>query len=432
MKKTTLSILLILLFVFSSCEKSIINEDSGFTENLPENAARLSITTRSGDANSTIKQGRIYIFNQSDKCIHLLSTDESDNTASVQLATGSYSLYAIGGEDLTRFNIPTQSDATTTSVISRKEGKVMEDFLMKKADISVTNGEDVNQNIALEHKVLCISKVEIKNVPDNVSKVEVTISPLYSTIQLDGTYPSESTESYKIALSEQNDGTTWSSSPDQMLFPSKGAPTVKISMTTDTGIIGYSYTTAEELPANHHFTITGTFVSSDGFKLTGILTAADWGEDRTIDFNFDDNSKTTENPIAGQYYNDYYVISVNTANRTALLLAKKSVTYTAPSNTTNASLWDAAITESMGNLEKPSNIDCGSWRLPTSSEADIFLRDQQVVKYSKGYSSAYFCKDGNTLKFAYMAFDNNTYTFYSNSEEFASYILLRPVIDITF
>ncbi len=432
MKKRIIYISLCSLFFLSSCEKSIINENSGITETLPEDAARLSITTRSGDVNNTIKQGRIYVFNQSDKCIHLLSTDENDNTASVQLPSGSYSLYAIGGEDLTLFNIPTQSEATTTSFISRKEGKVMKDFLMKRADISVTNGEDISQTIALEHKVLCIDKVEIKNVPDNVSKVEISLSPLYNSIQLDGTYPSASTESYKIALSEESDGTTWSSSPNQMLFPSKGAPTVKITMTTDTGIIGYSYTTAEELPANHHFTISGTFVSSNGFKLTGVLTAADWGEDRIIAFNFDDNSQTESIPIAGKYYNDYYVILVDSKARSAVLLAKKSLTYTAPEDQHNASLWEEAFVEPMAALEKPYNINSSSWRLPTSAEAEIFLRDQQVVNYSNNETSAYFCKDYSTLKFAYIRLQNNTYVFNSSSQIYMSTMLLRPVIDITY
>ena len=35
------------------------------------------------------------------------------------------------------------------------------------------DGEDINHDMVLDHKVLCIDHLEVKGVPDNVTKVEV-------------------------------------------------------------------------------------------------------------------------------------------------------------------------------------------------------------------------------------------------------------------
>jgi len=308
----------------------------------------------------------------------------------------------------------------------------MDDLLMKEIDISATEGEEINKTILLDHKVLCLDKIEIQNISSEATKVEVSISPFYSSMKLDGTFPESPTESFKIALTKQSDNKTWSANPNQMLFPSKGTPTVKISITTGTEKKDYSYTTAELLASNHHFDIAGIYMPSNGFTLTGVLTSTAWGDDKSITFSFDDNGNTENVPIAGNYYNGYYVISTDRQARTAILLAKKSVTYTAPSNETNASLWEEAFVEPLSALAKPDNSNSNSWRLPTSAEAEIFLGDKQTVSYYNGSTSAYFCKDQGVLSWACMKENNQSYTFKISSKKFNNMVLLRPVIEITF
>lgn len=416
---------------FSSCERILV-EDSLAVDEQEEGFAQLNITTRAvnGSDATVIADGRIYIFNSAGKCIQILSTDEESDQAIAQLAAGSYKLYAVGGEDLSRFSLPTQNNATPTSIITRQEGKVMDDLLMVTDDVELEDGVTENRNLVLERKVLCLDEIEIKQIPTTATKVEILLTPFYSSVQLDGNYPSLPTESYKIALTKQDDGKTWKATPHQMLFPSKGIPTIEVSITTDEGIIEYSYNATEELPANHHFTISGTYNAAQGVDLTGILTAADWGEDQSITFDFDDENQTIHNPVAGQIINGYYVVKVDEASYTAILLSQVEVDYEAPTAGSAPDLWKQALIAPMAALEKPIGVNCGEWRLPTLEEAKIITGDPKAIYYAtNGNSINIFCLDGDVLNWAQTIKSGE---FRHGTTGFISTVYLRPVIDIIF
>ena len=415
------------MVALSSCEKVVLEEES--TENV-DGAAKLTISTRTpGVDEETVAHGRIYIFNQVGTCVQMLSTDEESSSAVAHLAAGSYSLYAVGVDDLDRFVLPTKEDATTTSVITRAEGKVMDDFLMKKADVVLVDGVDQNVTIALEHKVLALSEVEIKKVPTDVTAVEVTLLPFYSSICLDGTHPNSPTESYTTSLTKQSDGKTWKAQPNQMLFPSKGTPTINISFTTAEGTRSYSYTASEALPANHHLTISGTYMAAQGVNITGILTTAGWGEDITVTFDFDDNNSVSSTPVAGQKYNGYNVVSVDEDNNTAVLLAQTVISYGNPEG--DKDVWQQALTTAMAGLAKPSGVT-NNWRIPTKEEIDIILQNSSWAPLdTNGNTSSLFCLDGENLKWASAHYANETYTM-SYGGGLSNSIYFWPVIDINY
>lgn len=422
-----------MMMALVSCEKVVLDDENmDFPYEQPSGTAQLTVKTRGeGTDENAVAQGRIYIFNQAGECVQMLSTDDQNNSATVQMAAGTYTLYAVGGEDLTRFNLPSKSEATSTSVITRVEGKVMDDLLMKQATVTLEDGEQLNQVLSLEHKVICISQLEIKKVPTTVTKVEMTISPIYSTIRLDGTYPDSPTESYKVSLTKQEDGKTWKALPQQMLFPSKGMPSIKVAITTSEGTVSYSYTASEELPANHHFNISGTYMAAQGVTLTGVLTAAGWGEDREISFDFDDDNKITEIPVAGNLYNGYYVVSVNATAQTAVLLAKQKLTYEVPASGSDASVWLEATVAPMAALELPANAT-GSWRLPTIDEAAVFTQGTNDITFdSSGNSPSYFCLDEGVLKWAYTK-QTDSGNLLKSGTNYNGNVKLRPVIDIHY
>ena len=423
------------MMTLASCEKDLLTEsevDDEETEVSGQSSkatARLNVITRGTDddpSENTVSQGRIYVFSQAGQCVSLLSTDETSNQASANLPAGSYTLYAVGGSDLSRFVLPTKEQATPSSVITRAEGMVMDDLLFKMASVSLEDGEDISQNMVLDHKVFCIDHLEIRHVPDDVTKVEVSISPLYKSVQLDGTYVATATESYKITLAQlASSPSTWQASPNQMLFPSQGTPTIKVSFTTANGLKSYSYTASEELPANHHFTMSGTYTASQGVALTGILTASDWGEDRTITFGFDDNNTM---PVAGQSFKGYRVLSVDESNHTALVRSK-SIVYTAPSAGASAADWLAALTSAMATVEKPEGA-IGDWRIPTYEEALIFVTDPSLYQ---GYDNtpAFFCLNNNALEKVW-ANDVHNSPVISHNTAFASTDKFRAVITIRY
>lgn len=435
-----LSLALCAIFAFSSCEKQVSDEDDLHEEYDVEEqplsgTARLTVITR-GDTNdpldNAVAQGRIYIFNQQGQCVEVLSTDEDSNQATVFLYPGTYTLYAVGGPDLTRFSLPTKGNAAPTSVITLLEGKVMDDLLMKQAVVVLDDEEELSLTLSLDHKVLNISTVEIKEVPDDVTKVELSVNPLYSTIRLDGTYPEDAVETYRVALSKLPSSSTWKATPDQMLFPSVGTPSIKVSFTYgDQTVHSYSYSTSETLPANHHFTISGTYMGT-GVYLTGILTSSGWGEDRTISFEFDEtNSVIPVNdvtPLANHRYNGYFVVSSNALQQKAVLMAKSNVEFTAPTEPSpTQSDWMACLTTAMNAVEKPAGA-IGDWRLPTLAESEVFLLERKL--FTATTAGSYICLNDNVLNWVFR--DWSKTPAIRTGTTLASSCKLRPVIDISY
>lgn len=438
MKKTFIHVLSALsacaILGFSSCEKIVILDN----DNLAEGTAKLTLTTRSDDSTDsedegTMPESQIYIFRQTGKCAQMLTTDGETNAVTVQLAAGTYTICAVAGDDLERFTLPTLTEATTTSVVKLQEGKVMNSFFSKQISVTLDEGTEVNKNISLDRKVICLDQIEIKNVPSTVTAVEITLSSFYNSIQLDGTFPSSPTTTYQTALAVQSDGTTWKATPNQLLFPSVGNPTINISFTTANSIDSYSYTMESALEANHHYDITGTYKLSQA-KMSFTLTATDWDEDCDNTFEFSDHNMAY-NPVAGEYCNGYYVVSVDEQTRTAVLLSEK-VSYNAPAagNEENQALWREELEAQMADLDKPTNIT-GTWRLPTIAEVEIFTKDPQAVTFdSNGISAICFCENGEgKLVWAYTQRNkDNTYTFVPGTIHLTSNVRLRPVIDITY
>ena len=423
--------------VLSACEKAVLPEDDLLSEETEStiHSAKLNIVASAADEadEGTLNEGKVYLFNQEDKCVQLLTMNEEDHRIEAQIPAGQYTLYAIGGDDLTRFDLPSRDEATPTSVITRLSGKMMTDLMMATAYLDVAEGETLNQNISLTHVVFCLDEIELREMPSEVTSVEVTLAPLYSAVQLDGSYEETPTESYKVALEKQADGKTWKTEKQQMLFPSKGKPTIKVSMITTTGSMSYSFTSAEELEPNHHFDIVGTYKATQGVSLSGVMTDGGWGEDRTISFDIDEKDVEVELPVAGQFYQNYYVVSVDEAQRRAVLLAKEKLTYTAPAEGAASSAWLASFVEPMAALAKPAGA-MGNWRLPTLQEVNIFIRDTQVVSLgAKGYTANFYCLDEDgVLYWAYLNPQNDENDLISGTAGFKQGIRLHPVIEVAF
>ena len=423
---------------FSSCEKAILteDEDTPSERDYKDGSAQLTVTTRSGGANETaVAEGRIYIFNNEGTCVQMLSTDDENTSAQVKLAAGTYQLYSVGGDDLARFTLPTMDDATTSSVIGRQTGKVMDEFLWKQTEVTLEDGDNRNLNITLDRKVLCIDEVKITDVPAEVTKVEVALSSFYTTIRLNGTFPDTPTETYKIALTKQADGTTWKAEPQQLLFPSKGAPTITVSLTTGTDLMAFSYTASSAMLANHHYTVAAAYDYAQGGNLACTLTATDWDDDQSITFDLNNDSHVVYNPVAGSFCYGYYVVSVDAENRTAVLLNKNTVAYTAPAAGSDATQaeWIAAVTAPLTSVERPIGISTGSWRLPTLAEVSIFSKDANVATFKDdGTTGSYFCMDGETIKWAYCKRTGDNYEVKSGTAKMSSIVNLRPVIDINY
>ena len=281
------------------------------------------------------------------------------------------------------YAIPASDEAEATSVIGLKAGASMGDLLMGGTTIELEEGETEEAALELQRKVFRLEQVVVRNVPDEVTKVELAISPVSDNILLNGTY-ADKTSTLVVSLNK-GDGGTWSATPQRYALPSSVAPTIALSFTTATGVEVYRKTVDDAIAANTKLNIEGTYAETQPSTFSATITAQAWpASPREISFDFDetDNGALGSAPVAGQMHDGYYVISVNEANRTAILLAKTHISYKAPGEKAADAPeadWIASFVAPMASLEKPFAA-IGDWRLPTFAECSYFTADATQVR----------------------------------------------------
>ena len=411
------------MLTLSSCSEEVFN--SAVPEPAESGEGQLRIVTR-GDVETPL-QTRLYIFNDAGQCIQLLSPDDHEQFVTTSLTTGTYDLYGIGNNDFSNFVLPTVEEATPTTEVIVATGKQRGDLLIGHKQITLEDGDRENIDIQLERKVTHVTSIVIHEVPNDVEHVSVSITPMYKKLLLNGTLE-DPTGTYTVNLTDLGSG-DWEAAPDEMILPSDGHPTITITFTKNETPKSYTYTAAQSINANTNVTLEGTFVGQKGIVLTATMTPQSWNSTpQDITFDFD------EHPIAGQTYQGYFVVANDPTNRTATLLSQNRVNFTAPEGNTQAD-WLPVLNSAMNSLEKPSFATATDyWRLPTATECTIFSRNTNyVMTFSEenGYSPFFFCLDGTTLKWGVSAKTESGITFYAENS-LNEYIILRPVIDITY
>ena len=411
------------MLTLSSCSEEVFN--SAVPEPAESGESQLRIVTR-GDVETPL-QTRLYIFNDAGQCIQLLSPDEHEQFVTTSLTAGTYDLCGIGSKDFSNFVLPTVEEATPTTEVIVATGKQRGDLLIGHKQITLEDGDRENIDIQLERKVTHVTSIVIHEVPNDVEHVSVSITPMYRKLLLNGTFE-DPTGTYTVNLTDLGSG-DWEAAPDEMILPSDGHPTITITFTKNETPKSYTYTAAQSINANTNVTLEGTFVGQKGIVLTATMTPQSWNSTpQDITFDFD------EHPIAGQTYQGYFVVANDPTNRTATLLSQNRVNFTAPEGNTQAD-WLPVLNSAMNSLEKPSFATATDyWRLPTATECTIFSRNTNyVMTFSEenGYSPFFFCLDGTTLKWGVSAKTESGITFYAENS-LNEYIILRPVIDITY
>jgi len=379
-----------------------------------------------GDTDTPL-QTRLYIFNEAGRCIQQLSPDEHAQFVTTSLTTGTYDLYGMGSDDLSNFILPTVDEAKPTTEITVAAGRQRGDLLIGHEQITLEDGDHENLDIQLSRKVTHVTSMTIHEVPSDVEQVMVSIFPMYQKLLLNGSLE-DLTGTYTVNLTDLGSG-DWAAAPDEMILPSMKKPTITITFTKGETAKSYTYAAAQSINANTNVTLEGTFVGQKGIVLTATMTPQTWETTlQDITFDFD------ENPIAGQTYQDYFVVANDPTNRTATLLAQGRVNFTAPEGNAQAD-WLPVLNAAMSSYEKPSFATASNhWRLPTVAECAIFSQNTDYVtsfKKETGYSPFFFCLDDTTLKWGMSAKTESGIVFYAENSTYQN-VLLRPVIDITY
>ena len=311
-----------------SCAQEVFNE-----EKMAESDARMTVMTRGVDDLAIARPLRVYVFNDQSSCVAMQTLDADASSFTATLPAGTYDVYAIGGANETLYNLPSKDDASSTSAITLKDGQQLADLMTANDQVTLTDGGTNSTTLNLTRKVMLIKSIVINDVPAGTEAVSVTISPLRTSMLLDGTY--QGTDgSFTVSLTCQSDGTTWQMEGDgQYLFPSVDNPTITVTI----GSTPYAHTCNSPFEANHQITISGTYKEpSTGpadVTLTGTINGVAWDTDTDVTFDFGpdeaSNSTTspTEIPAQGSSYLGCYVLNVNGNDVTLFSSNEESMSY---------------------------------------------------------------------------------------------------------
>lgn len=453
-----------LMLVFTSCSKDILpeNEESGFAK---EANSILNIHTRTGtDANGDAIISypvNVYVFNESDECVEYLTLANSEDVLSLNLIEGTYTIYSIGGTSSDSYTLPSKEDATATSVIQLASGKNHSDVMTAKNVVTLVDGEENNLTLAFERKVMQLQEIKIENVPSATTAVSVDIAPLYKDICINGGYSGDN-GAQSITLTKEDATKTWSNTENIYLLPASGNATISVKMTNTDGTKSYSYTCADEFIANYKIKIQGKYTAKVGVTLTGTITGATWAGEKTITFEFDENSssgstvtdpnegtegddettggETTNSdiPAVGTFYKDCYVLKHdvnNTTNLTTVTLLSIAH-YDIEITETDQESIKSKINNSLGQF---TINDISNWRLINADELSYINENiESINKVFTDNEKGYAFINGTNVYYYYLSENNEIKTFifdnkYNMTDRYPSGTnQLRAVTTITF
>ena len=187
------AILAMATLCLASCSKSVTDDDDNTAITAGQGNSNLSILTRAGEGEGSVAYPVVlYVFNSSNQCVAVKTlADETAELTIEGLKADTYNVFAIGGADNTRYSLPTQANATPTTLITLLEGKVHEDLMTGRNTVVIGDDEDNQLTLALQRKVAMVKQVEVKMVPADAEAVSLVITPLREAFQLNGEYSGE-------------------------------------------------------------------------------------------------------------------------------------------------------------------------------------------------------------------------------------------------
>ena len=310
--------------LLTSCEKE-------FSEVTPVNPeSSLTVTTRSeSGAEEVAYPVAVYLFDANKACIDFRRIESADASVVYDLVEGVYDVYAFGGVAEGKYTLPSVKEATLESVIALQDGQEHGDLMRANSSVTTTKGEANTINLSMNR---CVSKIEsivIKQVPDDVTAVSVTLSKTCKSMAFDGTMKDVNIEVITLEKSGTESGTWELKTPRHVLFDVDASASVKISMTTNGNAKGYTYQLTDKWKSNYLYHINATYTEKQNFHVTGTITGATWQGTEDIVFNFDETntqdggSGPTINetaPEVGTLYKGCYVLSRTEENNAIKVL----------------------------------------------------------------------------------------------------------------
>lgn len=426
--------LMLMLIGLSACEKS-----ESWEIDADEANSLLQVRTRAagaGDESVVSYPVHVYVFKGS-KCVALQTIEDENQTLSIPLVEGAYSVYAFGGATSESYLLPTMQEAAADMEISLRSGQSHGDLMAAKSNVTLVDGGTNTLTLAMERKVMLLQSVVLNKIPASATAVSITLSPLWQ--RLEGTDLAGETGAATIDLTEQEDGKTWKlASAQYLLPPSESSTTITVNIVKSGGTSSYTYNTGEQLGEGYKLNIEGTYTEAVGVTLAGTITGSVWKDEKTIAFEFDESGSSASEgedeggdegnndngvvtgtiPAVGDTYEGCYVVSVSESNGVAdvLLLSPTQKTVLAGGETQ-----DEAKTKVETAMSDCAVDGINGWRLMTLEEATTIC-NSSAPNLKHGSDNRYLIEEDGVLKPA--TFGSGTVT---KAQSFAATNLLRPV-----
>lgn len=393
--------------LLTSCEK----EFSEVPSVNPESS--LTVTTRSeSGAEEVAYPVAVYLFDANKACIDFRRIESADASVVYDLVEGVYDVYAFGGVAEGKYTLPSVKKATLASVIALQDGQEHGDLMRANSSVTTTKGEANTINLSMNRCVSKIASIVIKQVPDDVTAVSVTLSKTYKSMAFDGTMKDVNIEVITLEKSGTESGTWELKTPRHVLFDVAASASVKISITTNGNAKGYTYQLTDKWKSNYLYHINATYTEKQNFHVTGTITGATWQGTEDIVFNFDETntqdggSGPTINetaPEVGTLYKGCYVLSRTEESNAIKVLLLHPNEY---SDVCNGTMSQEEARNSINSKlsEIASENEITGWHLPNEAEMETIYSiglptiNQKIQEPKMLYYDYYSYDDNGVVK----------------------------------
>ena len=357
------------LYIFLCCTlfacQQVPEDDSWASEGESQS---LQVKVRSAENVEISYPLFLYAFDKDGKLAASQNIEKEEDDMALTLGNGDFRLVAIAGTS-GAYLLPESPTIDDVITIDGTEGAGTP-LMVGRADIDISRSSGTTAEITMSYVVAELN-VKLVNVPADVSTVQLSISPLYSSLSMGGEYGGD-VQKVKVNCTLGEDG-VWSAQPTY-IFPGSAAETtfsIYFKKTDGTEVTyGYTYKGAPE--ANHPFNITGSY--AEGVIVGGSFEISGWEEAIDVEFTFGANAvpgvdeeepeepeiDLTNVPEIGTIWNDAIVADIGEADETGVDLLLLSLDE-----------WDATTSQVSDVIEGYSVNGMSDWRLPTHEEAAV-------------------------------------------------------------
>ena len=378
MKTLKYLIYIVTVCLVFSCQQ--LPEDDGWMSEGGEKTLKVKVRS-AGDA-EIVYPLYLYAFTGKGKLVASQTIAGAEDDMALPLAKGDFQVVALSGAS-DDYQLPESPELDDVIVLSATDGADTP-LMVGRANVEVGDAEESSAQITLTYVVAALN-VKLKDIPSNVSKVQLALSPLHSSLSMGGEYGGDS-QKVKVDCSLVSEG-VWAAETTY-IFPGNAKETVfSIYFKTDDGTeVTYGYTYQGVPEANHLFNVTGSYAG--GVIVGGNFDVTDWEGSIDVEFEFgaemlpddDDNGENDDDkddgeegddgqtdiklegvPEVGTIWNDMIVVDMGEADDTGVDLLLMSMDE-----------WRYIYVSEADEVPKGYSINgISGWRYPTHDEAAL-------------------------------------------------------------